>query len=202
MGQLKFEKTHPFVYIWTSITVVSTTYLFLIILFHIIFFFLTSFSIFFSIHPPKALNKELLGSFFRPASLCIKYSKPKSPPLCFLFRCLAFLFFILLYSLNRRIYKPFLEIRLYLTVNCLLPNLTTLGLSNFALITYFLLNFKLGKALGVVFVLTICFIFLLRHQYYRLILIQEPINLHPLFVLFQNRFFHFRRLLSLYLRLI
>ena len=145
------------------------------------------------VHPPKALNKALSGSCCRPASVFIKYSKPKSPLLCFLFRGFVFLFrffnFNLLYSLNRRIYNLFLEIRLYLTVNCLLPNLTTFGFSNFCLMMYLLpLNTIL---LGVVFVLAIYLIFLLHHQYYRLILIQEPINLHPLFVLFQNRFFRF-----------
>ena len=77
--------------------------------------------------------------------------------------------------------------RLHLTVNRLLLNLTVFGVCNLCLMMYFLLSFLFG----VLFILTICFKFLLRPQYHILILIQEPINLHPLFVLFQNIFYRF-----------
>ena len=140
----------------------------------------------------------MFGFCFRPASLFIKYSKPNIPPLCFLFSGLfflfRFLFLILLNSRNLFIYSLLLLILLYLTVNCLLPNLTTFGFSNLCLIIN-LFN-KRGRGLillGVVFVFAIYLIYQLRRQYYRLILKQEQINLHLPFVfavlsLFQNIF--------------
>ena len=144
--------------------------------------FISSFPSFHPTNYSNALYNELFGFCFRLASECIKYSKPNNPPLCFLFGGLFFLFRLLFLSLlnsrNRFIYSLLLLILLYLTVNCLLPNLTTFGFCNLSLIMYPFLIKRGILLLGVVFVLAISFIFQLRHQYYRLVLKQEQINLH------------------------